>query len=366
MRSLLFMPCYPPPPILPTFAAALSAPPRSLLQSLDVPSGLTALLYSPVGLLAIGALMVYMAREVAILLMPYFGGLSGGVITVLLSVMLLEMYRRTGVQCTLWAWLQIFMVVLQVTTLMPRDVPLQTATGTALKTSDPLYDCRRLATCRALPVYSNHKRQVAKVEKCEECLAQGAGFTDPDGDGEYECDAAVKPPDVPCAAGGQGSGGGACAATRDALEIMGRDDDVASTCAASGGRLCHVAPTGDGVYVGYAGEVDLVSGSSGLGYPTASMCEEEHPGATCVEIPGCVASDKVSGASGSNCYCDQFKSVSQYDDPCDFLSSRCDTKSVAYQEAKLQLAQSKVSVDDVVSVDDLSAVVDAVDRALNL
>ena len=371
MRDLLFMPCNKPPFLFDTLKSFFANPPKSVF-SYPLERGFKAFKHSAFVLIVLFILGILGAREVAYTLSSAFG-IAAGLITILVFVFMIEIYRRSGFQCTLWAWMVLFMVVIQGTSLLGKTA--NTAAGKALgldalpaasETVDPRKNCLRLATCQISPVFSHHEMAQEKISACETCLKQGKLFesTSKNENGvmvfdKYVCsDRPV--PMRKCAT----SSSSACPKTHDALKIMGESTSTAyvdSVCEASGGKLCYVAQDGSGQYNGYAGRVPFESSSSGLGYPSTTLCTKYNPGKTCVELPNCTVSD--SNTPVTNCYCDQYK-FRRAANPCEFVETKCDMNSPLYSEAKLQLQQQKVDVSDIVNSDDLRNLVTGIDKAL--
>ena len=375
MKQLLYMPCQKPPPFSEILSGATRRIPYSLFvheQDVGRHMSMTGFMHSAAFLIFALFLGIAAARELAYSLSRVFG-ISGGVIAVVIFVFLLEIYRRTGFQCTVWAWMQLFMLVIHGTEALPGVA--QSAVGDAIpilkelpgaseeKPADPRLQCFRLAACRAAPIYDNHLEQRQKFEKCEECLSKDMGFTSKWNEDKfvgYVCSADVekgyrKCMDTPSASD-------ECPMTADVLEIIGSEESVIDVCNASNGQLCTFAKK-NGTYFGFAGEVDFVASDAGLGYPTIEICEGQNPGAECVSLENCEASDK---RISTNCFCNQYRTVAQYKDPCAFLMENCDENSSAYREAVIQLKQQDIEVSDIISVDDVQGLVAKLDTALGL
>lgn len=357
MRHLLFMPCDTPPPLWDTLRSAMENP---FVYHME--TGFRGFKHSAFVLIVVALACMIAARMFAYSASVVLNGFHG-LTTVIIFIVLMEVYRRAGIQCTLWLTITIVM-------LLARALPLLNAFASSkignaaglgdlhvVETVDPAKNCMRLAACRASPTYIHHKMAQEKIDACERCAAIGKLFkskwrTEAGGDVHdgYECSDTTVPVHQ-CDR--------ACEHTRDALELIGSSANVTETCEASNGELCFVARDANGATFGYAGEVPFDSSSSGLGYPTRSMCEQAHPSKTCTKLPACVASDNV----GNNCYCEQYKHR-RSTDPCEFLLSKCDTKSPLYVDAKTQLAQKKLDVSDIMSAQDAKDIVAALDNVL--
>lgn len=364
------MPCDTPPELFSSIRASLSTFPSSFF-AYPMERGFRSFKHSAAALIFIIIAIVAASREVARALSITFG-IAPGILTAAVAIYLIEIYRRAGFQCTVWAWMTMFIVVIQGSSLLGRtaDTTMGKALGldelpAAAEPVDPRLNCMRLAACQASPVFSHHEMAKEKINACEKCVTQGKLFEsvwkDEDGVqvfGGYKCsdrDAPVRqcPPEERSS----------CEATRDALELMGESTEpsaVSAMCKKSSGKLCHVARHKDG-YRGYAGPVSFDETSVGLGYPNEELCQKHNPRSTCVQLPGCIASD-VPGR-GTNCFCDQYK-TRRANNPCTFLESKCDMGSPLYAEAKLQIAQQSLDVSDIIDGGDVRNLVKGIDKAL--
>ena len=369
MRELLFMPCDPPPPLLSTLRSVVDKFPSSLFLYPEE-RGLDAFKHSFLSLIAIGVLGVFAAREVGIVLSKTFG-VTPGLLTLVVFIFLLEIYRRSGLQCTLWAWMVLYLIVLEGSQFLNKAAETEVGKNlgidelpVAQRKQGGREDCMRLAACEISPVAKNAQKVQDKYEACSRCLEQGKLFDTkwksvngaPTFDG-YGCTQRA-PPFEPC------KNRSTCPATRDVLEHLGEpltDANVDAVCTEASGKLCVFARDGT-TLVGPFGEVDP-SKTTGLGYPTLEMCNAHRPNQNCaMETAGCDATDTV--VDGKNCFCEQYK-FRRSKNPCAFLETQCDKSSSLYAEAKVQVTQNaKLDVSDVVDAADLRNLVVGLDKAL--
>ena len=359
LHTLLFMPCDPPPPLAQVIASAL----RNPLWNPALGHGFVAFQHSFVMLLLIGYVIWRGSYLVGYTISEAFG-VSPAWSAIACFVLLVEIYRRASFQCTLWAWMVMYTIILEVIPLLTWASKTKAGKVVGLhklplaKRNDPKRNCLRLAACRRSIVFKHHEDAQARASMCERCLAQNRDFTSVFKNGNfsgYACKT-TKPPSVRC------PGDAICPKTRDALTVMGeRSANAAAVCRESGGKLCFVAKAGK-TYYGYAGTVAFDATSSGLGYPTKALCQK-HRGknADCVVLPGCKPTDSVASR---NCYCNQFADVPRAADPCTFLQTKCDMKSPLYKLAQLQLAKRNIKPTDIVNTSDINKLSSSLDKAL--
>ena len=348
-------------------------------------------------------------------------GLNFGVLLILNIVFVFELFRRYGYECTIFLVTILYLVYNGLVALIP--VAAASPIGDALpelkeipaSTRKPgLNHCRRLAICRATPVYDNHRFQRGKHEKCLECAKQneriifdeskedcGSKKRDVDAKRCYECTVNTEPDTGDCT-----YDSAECQNVTMILDILdpptteprfmnpgAKDDprvelidnpdwqaprfDRAAQCKEARGSLCWLGKLSEGRYRGWNYRVTSDGASPltfalddpaarGQGFPTQEVCEHVMrtmgsgpPAPECVRAE-CDVSDKEAA-----CACAQYKDVAQFDDPCAFLEANCDENSVAYKEAQLKMKQANVDVSDIVSVGDAKKLLSDLDKISN-
>ena len=368
MRELLFMPCDPPPDLLATLTSVVQGFPGSLFL-FPGERGFEALKHSFVALLLLAAIGILAAREVGTVLSNTFD-VAAGLLTLVVFIFLLEIYRRSGFQCTLWAWMVLYLIVLEGSAFLNKAADTEVGKQFGLdelavskRKDGGRNDCMRLAACEISPVANNARKVQDKYEACQRCLESGKLFDTkwrsvngaPTFDG-YRCTQQA-PPFEPC------KGRADCPATRDVLEHLGEPvtpANVEAVCGEAEGKLCVFATAG-GKLLGPFGEVDRAN-TTGLGYPTIDMCNTHRPNQGCALVAeACQRVDTITAAK--NCFCEQYK-FRRSKNPCAFLETQCDKSSSLYAEARLQVNQGKLDVSDVIDATDLRNIVVGLDKAL--
>ena len=298
-------------------------------------------------------------------------GISGGIIFLILFGALGFHYIYSGFQCALWTWMQMMLIVLLFTDNLPqvaqteigKSVGLQELPGTAVS-SDGLKQCGRLVACRESKMFRNHKIQVDKYETCVQCAETDLGFESlPPGQENRDTHKYHRCSDGKADVAKCRRTAGTCPMTAAALQTAGLAQmDVSTVCAQSKGTLCVFASTGTET-LGYAGPVDVDTNIDGLGFPTFAACEAKHPTATCAKRGACAQFDEPPK---TNCFCDRYRRVGQFGDPCDFLEKSCDEKGPFFAEAQQLAERRKTSITDIVDIDDGRALVERLDEALGL
>lgn len=373
MKTFLFMPCYAPVSVIRSFSTAFENFPMSIvaMPELATTSGITVKSFtnSAVFVAFAIAMCVYGARTIAYSLSRIFG-ISGGIIFLVVFGMMLFNYIYSGAQCALWSWMNMLLVTLLIADNLPQVADTEVAETLGIQelpgadtSADELKQCGRLAACRESRMYRNHKIQRNKFETCRRCGDAGLGFENLSKGTEdrkahkyYGCsEAAAQTARCPRTAD-------TCPMTEAALQVAGLKMDTSTVCAQSAGTLCVFAKQGDGLY-GFAGAVDPSSDLEGLGFPTLAACKAKHPSAECAQMGACKPLDDPPR---TNCFCDRYKNVGQYSDPCDFLAANCDEKGPFWAEAQQLVERRKTTITDIIDVDDGRAIVERLDEALGL
>ena len=328
-------------------------------------------------------------------------GVSFIVLLMIHVTIALEAFRRYGYECTSFLLLVMFLIYSGILYMIP--VVASTPVGDVIpelkelpvSTRTPgLNHCRRLAVCRATPVYDNHRLQKGKYEKCMECVMsseksiifrperEGCGFKQRDIDARecYDCseqDARttdcsytredclavnmvlneIDPPKtIPVHV--ESDNGPKLMVTREEEPKFPRPQ----ACKESHGSLCWFAelkePTLDERYQGWDESVVLsdinVLTAQGRGFPTKEICMEVTQGRSQTNRNKVVCKKGYCKASAAmaRCACEQYRDVAQFRDPCAFLEANCDVNSVSYAEAVLKLKQADVGVDDIITIEE--------------
>jgi hypothetical protein len=305
-----------------------------------------------------------------------------------------ELFRRYGYECTVFLTLLLYMLY----GAIMHSIPLlaKSFVGDAIpelkelevsKKTPGLNHCRRLVVCRATPVYDNYKFQKGKHEKCMECASKsnggerirfnstkkscGSKNRDVDAKTCYECTENQPPKKSNCSYSKTD-----CANVFLALDVIDPPQSQAEytdgilvtkrqpvkynrveTCKKSHGSLCWFGKVGNR-YRGWIRNPNQQyetfslndQRSKGKGFPTQEVCELEMSASNQQSVCTLFPCD-TTGAE-AKCACAQYKNVAQFDDPCKFLESNCDEKSMSYTEAKLRMKQADINVDDIVTIDD--------------
>ena len=325
-----------------------------------------------------------------------------------------ELFRRYGYECALFLVIILSLMYSGLIYMIPvvADSPIGDALPELkelpVSTRKPgLNHCRRLAVCRATPVYDNYLFQKGKYEKCVECAKKkpsekivfksskkGCGSKEKDINAKdcYECtvnsnndngssddctysiedcenvtmvlDILDPPKNTPKFEKVYDSNGEDTMTTRLVSSSSEATFNREEVCKEAHGSLCWFGKLTEGKYRGwnYSNNdfqtYDLNDPrGKGQGFPTEQVClyymavassksPEDLPEGTCVKGL-CDVSDREA-----SCACSEYKNVAQYNDPCKFLESNCDEKSVAYTEAQLKIKQADIAVSDIVTVGD--------------
>ncbi len=329
-----------------------------------------------------------------------------------------ELFRRYGYECTVF--LVIIMYLLYSGIIYTIPVVAESPVGDALpelkelpvSTRKPgLNHCRRLAVCRATPVYDNYLFQRGKYEKCIECAKRKEKIvfksSKKDCDSKkrdinakdcYECTVNSSPNTNKCTYSSED-----CANVEMVLDILdppqntpkfqkvydsdGQDTlttelvfttsesvfNRAEVCKEAHGTLCWFGKLANGKYRGWNYKdsqnyktYDLNDPrGKGQGFPTEQVCLHEM--SKVIEnasgsSPTCVKGVCEVSEKEASCACSQYKDVAQFHNPCEFLKDNCDEKSIAYTEAKLKIKQANVSVEDIVTVGDAERFLEDLDK----
>ena len=321
-------------------------------------------------------------------------------------VFVFELFRRYGYECTVFLVTILYLLYNGIIYMIP--VAAESAVGDVLpelkelpvSTRKPgLNHCRRLAVCRATPVYDNYLFQRGKYAKCIECAKKnpsenivfksskkGCGSKNRDVDAKecYECTVNSPPKVTECTYSSSD-----CEYVNMVLDILdppknsskfetdGEDltTRLVSTtteavfnreevCKEAHGSLCWFGKLANGKYRGWnykeGGNYQTYDlndpRAKGHGFPTKGVCEHyitEEQSVTLPEEGGCVRGVCEISDREATCACYEYKNVAQFNDPCKFLEPNCDEKSIAYTEAKLKIKQADVAVQDIVTVGDV-------------
>ena len=321
-------------------------------------------------------------------------GFSFVILLVIHLTIALESFRRYGYECTSLLLLVMYLLYSGILSLIP--VVASTTVGDAIpelkelpvSTRTPgLNHCRRLAVCRASPVYDNHLLQKGKYEKCIECATssekgiifkperKGCGFRERDIDAKacYDCsDQEARFKD--CSYNRED-----CLAVNMVLDEIDPPEDPKfsfsrpQACKEEHGSLCYFAKlkesTLDDRYQGwdesaFLKDIESVA-AQGQGFPTEQICKDVMKQRLNQRLSTdditCVKGACQPSAAKARCACAQYRDVAQFRDPCAFLEANCDVKSVSYSEAVLKIKQGDVSVDDIITLEETRQFVSKID-----
>lgn len=331
--------------------------------------------------------------------------LNLSILLVINVLFVFELFRRYGYECTVF--LVILMYLLYSGIIYTIPVVAESPVGDVLpelkelpvSTRKPgLNHCRRLAVCRATPVYDNYLFQRGKYEKCIECAKKnekivfksskkGCGSKERDINAKdcYECTVNSSPNTDKCTYSSED-----CANVELVLDILDPPRhtpefrpkydsngnrtldlelvsttseshfDRAEVCKEAHGSLCWFGKLSNGEYRGwnYSSQNPKTYNlndpkSKGQGFPTEQVCRHQMQSQSVLEgDPECKRGICEVSEKKASCACSQYRDVAQFNNPCEFLEENCDEKSVAYTEAKLKIKQADVSVNDIVTVGD--------------
>ena len=409
MATVFGLPCTPLPPIGDIVFSAPLSPFDNFVKSIFANPNYrdkhSRFFYSKLFFFAYVWYVVFrLPREMSRLLNAGLG-INFSILLVINVVFAFEMFRRYGYECTLLLVAMLYFVYTGLLMLLPavaksevgevlpelKELPVSQRTP-------GLNHCRRLAVCRATPVFDNHRFQQGKYRKCLACAsgakpkkivfdetAPNCGSKERDVDAEkcYKCSSA----DASTRSCRYSDAD--CADVNMVLDMLDSDKteyrERQRICKEASGSLCWFQPVeGDNSKgLGWnqpllverntrhqrqdAKEWDLSdANANGHGFPTKEICEREipadlggtpSPGVTCKRLSSCAP--KTDAAA--RCVCEQYRDVRQYRNPCEFLEANCDDTSVAYTEAVLRIKQADIGVDDIISVDDAKNFLDALD-----
>lgn len=321
-------------------------------------------------------------------------GLNYSIILIVNVLFVFELFRRYGYECTIFLVVLLYLFYHLLVYMLP--VVAKSPVGEVLpelkeipaaKRKPGVNHCRRLAICRATPVFDNHIFQKGKHEKCIECAKinekiifkgtrEGCGSKKRDIDARkcYDCTEMNEPDYGNCSYDDTD-----CENVNMALDILEEREllsfDKVEQCKKEHGSLCWFGEVEKDKYRGWNMDVSSSSGdtshnyldpndrtSIGLGFPTEEVCIEvmantkERGNIKCVKGL-CDVSDKRA-----ECACSQYADAAQFQNPCEFLEKHCDEKSIAYTEAQLKMKQADVNVDDIISVGDVDNFLNDLDK----
>jgi hypothetical protein len=352
-------------------------------------------------------------------------GLNFSILFIVNVIFTIELFRNYGYECTLILSVILFLIynalvyIIPVAATSPLGDVLPELKQIPASTRKPgLNHCRRLAICRATPVYDNFLFQKGKYQKCVECAKKnqnivfksskencGSKKRDIDPKECYECTDSSPPKYDNCTYSVED-----CRNVTIALDILdppkhspkfekiydsqGKDTlqtrlvsttspsiyDRTQICKEAHGSLCWFGKLQNNKYRGWNYKqvnsenyqtFDLNDPDSvGQGFPTKDVCLTEMnkmlerktgplPEDTCIKGICDVSNKKAS------CSCSQYKDVPQFNDPCEFLEANCDEKSLAFTEAQLKMKQADVDLKDIVSVEDAQLFLNDLDKLSN-
>ena len=419
MASIFGIPCDPPPPLgdilfstslfpLNDFVKSLAQNPNPSMNKYE------KFFYSKLFLIFyLWYVVVRIPREMSLFLNRNIA-LNYSILLIINVLFVFELFRRYGYECTMFLVITMYLLYTGMIYMIP--VVAESPVGDALpelkelpvSTRKPgLNHCRRLAVCRATPVYDNYLFQRGKYDKCIECAKynpsekiifksskKGCGSKNRDIDAKkcYEC-TVNSPPDK---SDGCTYSSNDCENVIMALDILdpprntptfekvydsdGQDTlttrlvsstseavfNRAEVCKEAHGSLCWFGKLGNGKYRGWnykdGGNYQTYDlndpRGKGHGFPTKGVCEhsmaEGTTKGTTKPLPegACVKGLCEVSEREASCACSEYKSVPQFNNPCKFLEPNCDEKSIAYTEAKLKIKQANVAVEDIVTVGD--------------
>ena len=413
MASIFGIPCDSPPPLgdilfstslfpLSNFVKSLAQNPNPSMNKYE------KFFYSKLFLIFYLWYVVFrIPREMSLFLNRNIA-LNYSIILIINVVFVFELFRRYGYECTVFLVIILYLLYSGIIYMIP--VVAESPVGDVLpelkelpvSTRKPgLNHCRRLAVCRATPVYDNYLFQKGKYEKCIECAKKnpsekivfksskkGCGSKNRDIDAKncYECTVNSPPKKNKCTYSLSD-----CENVKMVLDILDPPkhtpkfekvyspdgEDTLETklvsnksevvfnreevCKEAHGSLCWFGKLVNGKYRGWnykeGGDYPMYDlndpRAKGNGFPTKGVCEyymedptKALPEGTCVKGV-CEVSEREA-----LCACSEYKNVAQFNDPCKFLEDDCDEKSLAYTEATLKIKQADVAVEDIVTVGD--------------
>lgn len=338
-------------------------------------------------------------------------GVSMGLVALINVIVVFEVFRRHGYECTVFLCLLLYLVYFFLLSMIPvaartpaiAEVFPEIKELPVAQKEPGLNHCRRLAICRYSPVFDNHQFQKGKYQRCIECAKQSKGFqydgsnkecqsgvTSNDPKKCYKCiDSEVDVDD--CTLTKE-----ECASVTLVLDMIdppkteiATSDDLGrqrirsrstgtkynrqEACRIGQGSLCwfREAAPGTGKYFGWQGIgehgsarpvfEDLTQpGVIGKGYPTQAICEaKEGAETTCIEATGrgCKKDEEML----ARCACEQYTDTPKFSNPCEFLERNCDINSIAYTEAEMKMKQAEIDVSDIVSVEDVRGFIGKLD-----
>lgn len=345
-------------------------------------------------------------------------GLNLGILLVLNISFVFGLFQKYGYECTVFLSVILFLVYTGLVSMIP--IAAESPIGEILPEIKALpastrksgvNHCRRLAVCRATPVYDNYLFQKGKHEKCIECAKMnekivfssskpGCGSKQKDIDAKkcYDCTVDSPPNFQKCTYDSED-----CNDVKMILDMLDpqvnaltiehqqgesrvvskkskNTFDRSKICRESHGSLCWFGKLQGGKYRGWNYSADSSSQNyrtydlndiqdavnANQGFPTREVCQTimkktlgtasgDIPEDTCVK-GFCDLSDKMA-----SCACAQYRDVAQFKDPCKFLEENCDENSIAFTEAKLKIKQASVSMDDIVTTGDVKRLLDDID-----
>lgn len=408
MTSVFGLPCTPLPPMEIIFGGSERGFFKSLFMNPNFSNKHEAFFYSKLFFLTFVWYVIFrIPREMAQMLNVGFG-VNFSILLIANMVFAIEMFRRYGYECTLFLIACVYFVYIGVLALLPvvakseiADVIPEIKKLPVAKRKPGLNHCRRLAVCRATPVFDNHRFQVGKHAKCMTCATQSepkriiydesddaCKSTQRDVDAEfcYKC-SSTKASISGCSFSEQD-----CANVNMVLDFIDPGDvkytQRSKICKDSNASLCWFAPDSAGSFTGWNNPQNLQSEgteirrakrwslddstANGEGYPTKEICERENntngetwpanatkPSnyKTCQKLTKCQETNETI----ARCICKQYRDVRQYKNPCEFLEENCDERSIAYTEAVLKLQQSELSTEDIIDSGDAANFLNAID-----
>lgn len=355
-------------------------------------------------------------REMSLMLSTALG-INFSILMIVNMLFLFESFRRHGYECTVLLSIVLYLVYIALLASIP--LAAKSVIGDAIpelkelpvSTREPgLNHCRRLAVCRATPVYDNYLFQRGKYAKCLECARRNEGIVfdasntnctsdkrNIDAKGCYKCTEGQPPPDRETCRFSDAD----CLFVNTVLDLLDKDEyenvfedhlvlqdngnyvsdgtqrltrklkdkkypNRAELCKEAEGTLCWFACEDRACksFVGWNKDPNAPRFSSiedadanGHGYPTESICMQENSGTQCRKATKCAYGTDVI----PRCACEQYRDVHQYTNPCRLFEGQCDDNSIAYTEAVLKLKQVDVVVEDIISVDDVDRFLETLD-----
>lgn len=341
--------------------------------------GTAAYMNSKLAVLSSAILAVLAASAMGKLVSSMFG-VSLTLSTLPFILVLLTMFSTSGVGCTFVFGLVVYMVLMGMRFALPavagsklgsmvpslKKVPGATASST-------VSTCARLTVCERTPVFKTHLYLQKKHAACISCAEQGKRLLSDDGD-KFSCGSPLLDSEGACASEE------VCKDIDDVMRVIdpGRRFSARQACEEGGGGLCHFAcarwengattPKKCAEYVdrfGTAVGTDLHGSLNGRGYPSDRVCRALSPTGECA-MASCSDGFKRQQLS-AECRCAQYKSAAAAN-PCTFLeagASGCSKSSPEYAEAVLAIEQKRITVDKIVSAEDVGKFVGALDKALS-